>query len=132
MRLQSCMLAIDIDRGVVNRHGRLVFPANFFVDLDFSVMKSLDLAPKMKVGKETIEVSNYTCSFLRDALKRGLPGPLICDALCGDKHPSLFLGLLWPFPWRIKYEVTSRMGDGGPHCQRVFTARSPDSSPPSP
>ena len=27
---------------VVNRHGRLVFPANFLGDLDFSVLESLD------------------------------------------------------------------------------------------
>ena len=29
---------------VVNRHGRLVFPANFAPDLDFSVLGSLDAA----------------------------------------------------------------------------------------
>jgi 3-oxoacyl-[acyl-carrier-protein] synthase III len=27
---------------VINRHGRLVFPANFFGDLDFSVLETLD------------------------------------------------------------------------------------------
>ena len=27
---------------VVNRHGRLVFPANFLGDLDFSVLDTLD------------------------------------------------------------------------------------------
>ena len=27
---------------VVNRHGRLVFPANFFGELDFSVLDTLD------------------------------------------------------------------------------------------
>src|SRR5260370_17350319 len=27
---------------VINRHGRLVFPANFLADLDFSVLETLD------------------------------------------------------------------------------------------
>src|SRR5437762_80215 len=54
---------------VVNRHGRLVFPSNFFPELDFSVLESLDQLSS--VIKRDFEAKAPTGTDIADRIEAG-------------------------------------------------------------